>query len=63
MTYLPTIRKVSGERTEKRNTIVKFTNRKMKDEVLCNGRLLKRSQVFANEHLTTKNDISGKLGP
>ena len=37
----------------KKNIIVKFINRKTKDEVLRNGRLLKRSQVFVNEHLTT----------
>ena len=31
---LPTIRKVAGDLAQKNNIIVKFTNRKIKDEVL-----------------------------
>ena len=36
---LPTTRKVGGERTQKKNVIVNFTNRKTNDEILRNGRL------------------------
>ena len=59
---LPTTRKVGGDRTQKKNIIVKFTNRKTKDQILRNGRLLKGSQVYVNEHLT-KDDIlwNGRL--
>ena len=54
---LPTTRKVGGERTQKKNVIVKFT----KDEILRNGRLLKGSQVYVNEHLTKKTADLAKL--
>ena len=43
--------------TQKKNIIVKFSNRKTKDEILWNGRLLKGSQVYVNEHLTKKRQI------
>ncbi len=58
---LPTSRKVGGERTQKKNIIVKFTNRKTKDQILRNGRLLKGSQVYVNEHLTKKTADLAKL--
>ena len=43
--------------------IVKFANRKTKYEILWNGRLLKASQVYVNEHLTTKNGRLGEVDP
>ena len=49
--------------TQKKNSTVKFTNRKTKDEILWNGRLLKGSQVYVNEHLTKKPGRSGEVGP
>ena len=58
---LPTTRKVGSERTQKKNIIVKFTNRKTKDEILRNGKLLKGSQVYVNEHLTKKTGDLAKL--
>ena len=52
---------MGGERTQKKNVIVKFTNRKTKDEILRNGKLLKGSQVYVNEHLTKKTGDLAKL--
>ena len=39
------------------NIVIRFTNRKIKNNILCHGRDVKGCSVYINEHLTSKKTV------
>ena len=56
--YLP---KNNSDKKEPKSILVHFVNRKTKDKLLKNGKNLKNTEIYLNEHLTKRNaDIHKK---